>query len=218
MTMFTSGSDDYPLRCVKRGCNQKVDYVLAPYDINFGGPVVLPGFCYLGVCETHLKQQLSSGPWYVVCDYKGCRSQSQYGWKSSRGNINLCGEHMEEVRAALSAPSVTAEAQNIVRDATRDIATCCVLDPENDEYRDQKGKLDLTQTPWFFGILLCKKALSHMNPGDMLEVVLDDADSFDDLIKIVNRSNDRIAEKSTDDKLYRLCIVKGETKQFSQGG
>ena len=73
-------------------------------------------------------------------------------------------------------------------------------------------KLDLSDTISFLGLLKCQKELSQIEAGDLLEVVTDDLDMVNDLIKIVERSNDRVTERSQDGDRIKICIVKGNSK------
>ena len=73
-------------------------------------------------------------------------------------------------------------------------------------------KLDLSDTISFLGLLKCQKELSQIGAGDLLEVVTDDLDMVNDLIKIIERSNDRVTERSQDGDRIKICIVKGNSK------
>ena len=73
-------------------------------------------------------------------------------------------------------------------------------------------KLDLTDTVSFLSLLICQKELSQIGTGDSLEVVMDDPDMADDLIKIIERSNDRVADRSQDGNRIRIYIAKGNSK------
>ena len=70
--------------------------------------------------------------------------------------------------------------------------------------------LDLTDTVSFLSLLQCQKALAQMKAGDSIEIIMNDADMVNDLIKIVNRSNDRITEQSLNGNRYRIIITKGD--------
>jgi TusA-related sulfurtransferase len=73
-------------------------------------------------------------------------------------------------------------------------------------------KLDLSDTVSFLGLLKCQKELSQIGTGDLLEVIMDDPDMVNDLIKIIERSNDRVTERSQDGDRIKICIVKGNSK------
>ena len=73
-------------------------------------------------------------------------------------------------------------------------------------------KLDLTDTVSFLGILKCQKELSQIGAGDLLEVVMDDPDMVNDLITIIERSNDHVADRSQDGNRIKICIAKGNSK------
>ena len=64
----------------------------------------------------------------------------------------------------------------------------------------------------FVNLLKLKNRLACLKPGDLLEVVLSDEETVDDLEKIVNRSEDRIIKKTKEGDLIRVSIVKGVTK------
>jgi TusA-related sulfurtransferase len=57
-------------------------------------------------------------------------------------------------------------------------------------------------------LLKCKSTLAGMNSGDMLEILLQDPEVVDELIKIVERSNDRVVSKQRDSDHYRVTIRK----------
>ena len=71
-------------------------------------------------------------------------------------------------------------------------------------------KLDLTDTVSFLSLLKCQKELSQIEAGDSLEVVMDDLDMANDLIKIIHRSNDRVTERSQDGDRIKINITKGK--------
>jgi TusA-related sulfurtransferase len=71
-------------------------------------------------------------------------------------------------------------------------------------------KLDLTQHISFMGLLLCKQELDRMKPGSILEVTLDNTVLAEDLIKIIDRSVDKIVDRLRDDELFTISILKGE--------
>jgi TusA-related sulfurtransferase len=73
-------------------------------------------------------------------------------------------------------------------------------------------KLDLTDTVSFLGLLKCQKELAQIGTGDRLEVVMDDPGMVNDLIKIIERSNDRVTEQSQDGDCIKICIAKGNSK------
>jgi TusA-related sulfurtransferase len=73
-------------------------------------------------------------------------------------------------------------------------------------------KLNLIDTVSFLSLLKCQKELSQIGEGDSLEVVMDDMDMANDLIKIIDRSNDRITERSLNGNRYKITITKGTRK------
>ena len=70
--------------------------------------------------------------------------------------------------------------------------------------------LDLTDTVSFLSLLKCQKELAQLKPGDSLEVVMNDPDMVDDLITIVDRSMNRIAERSLNGDRFKIKITKEE--------
>ena len=73
----------------------------------------------------------------------------------------------------------------------------------------QKFELILSDTLPFVNLLKFKNEMIHLKPGDLLEVRLSDEDTVNDLEKIVNRSEDRIAEKIKEGDLIKISILKG---------
>ena len=73
-------------------------------------------------------------------------------------------------------------------------------------------KLNLTDTVSFLSLLKCQKELSQIREGDSLEVVMDDLDMAKDLIKIIDRSNDRVTDRSLNGDRFKIIITKGTTK------
>ena len=74
-------------------------------------------------------------------------------------------------------------------------------------------KLDLTDSVSFLSLLKCRKELSQIEAGDSLEVVMDDPGMANDLIKIIDRSNDRVTEQSQDGDRYKITITKGTSRE-----
>ena len=69
--------------------------------------------------------------------------------------------------------------------------------------------IDLSDTISFLSLLKCRKELAQLNAGDSLEVLANDAEMVDNLIKIVDRSNDLVTERSQDGERFKVCILKG---------
>ena len=67
-----------------------------------------------------------------------------------------------------------------------------------------KSELYLSGTISPLGLLKCKNRLYKMAPGDILEIFSNDSDIVDDLIKIIERSPDRIL--NIEQKAGEFCI------------
>lgn len=59
-------------------------------------------------------------------------------------------------------------------------------------------------------LLKCKSVLTRMNPGDILEVLVEDPDVVDELIKILKRSSDHVKEFYREENHFRIHLEKGE--------
>ena len=59
-------------------------------------------------------------------------------------------------------------------------------------------------------LLKCKSSLNVMKPGERLEVILGDPEVADDLLRIVERSSDRIITRKKEGDCYRVCIEKAK--------
>jgi TusA-related sulfurtransferase len=68
--------------------------------------------------------------------------------------------------------------------------------------------LDLTDTVSFVSLLKCQKELAQMKPGDSLEVIMNDPDMVEDLTKIVDRSMNRVTERSLNGDRFKIKITK----------
>jgi TusA-related sulfurtransferase len=73
----------------------------------------------------------------------------------------------------------------------------------------QKREISLLDTPSFVCLLKFKNELLHLSCGDLLEVVLDDDETWRDMEKIVTRSDDHIARMKKEDGLIEITIQKG---------
>ena len=69
-------------------------------------------------------------------------------------------------------------------------------------------QLDISGVLIPFGLVLCKAALARMAAGAILEIRLQDRDTFHDLVMILNRSGDQLLvwEQQNDD--YYLWVRK----------
>jgi TusA-related sulfurtransferase len=71
------------------------------------------------------------------------------------------------------------------------------------------ASLDLTDTVSFLGLLKCQKELSRLNPGETLEISTNDPKIVSDLVKIVERSNDQVINRSLQGETMIITIGKG---------
>ena len=74
--------------------------------------------------------------------------------------------------------------------------------------RESKIELDLKGIVSPVCLLKCKSVLAGMNTGDVLEILLQDPEVVDELIKIVERSEDRVMKSQRDGDHYRISIKK----------
>lgn len=58
-------------------------------------------------------------------------------------------------------------------------------------------------------LLKCKSMLAKINGGDVLEVILQDPEVVEELVKIVERSEDKIIDQQKEEDYYRINIQKG---------
>lgn len=70
-------------------------------------------------------------------------------------------------------------------------------------------KLDLRGMVAPLNLLKCQRYLKDMTPGDILEVLLSDADVIADLTTIIARSSDAVAYRKTGENGISLGIRKG---------
>jgi TusA-related sulfurtransferase len=69
--------------------------------------------------------------------------------------------------------------------------------------------LDLIDVVSPICLLKCKSALSRLNPGEVLEVLVQDEELVDSLSMILKRSHDRIEAFFKEGECYRISIRKG---------
>ena len=62
---------------------------------------------------------------------------------------------------------------------------------------------------WPVCFLECKRCLSKMNPGDILMISMRDPDAVEDLVMIVDRSDDQIVQTEKENDFFRIHIRKG---------
>lgn len=74
--------------------------------------------------------------------------------------------------------------------------------PQPDQHLDISGVL----IP--FGLVLCKAALTRMAAGAVLEIRLQDRDTFQDLLMIFDRSGDQLLAWEEQDDSYYLWVRK----------
>jgi TusA-related sulfurtransferase len=60
-------------------------------------------------------------------------------------------------------------------------------------------------------LLKCKRVLAGMNAGEMLEILLQDPDVVEELVKIVTRSADKVIQSAPEGDHYRIRLIKGGT-------
>ena len=58
-------------------------------------------------------------------------------------------------------------------------------------------------------LLKCKSFLEEMKSGNFLEVLVQDPEVVEDLVKIIERSKDQIVKVETEDEYFRIQIEKG---------
>ena len=73
----------------------------------------------------------------------------------------------------------------------------------------RKSELDLVGVGWPVCFLEYKRSLNGMEPGDILEISMQDPDAVDELVTIVRRSQDQLIEMKKEVDLYRIQIQKG---------
>ncbi|MEM5786802.1 MAG: sulfurtransferase TusA family protein [Syntrophobacteraceae bacterium] len=70
-------------------------------------------------------------------------------------------------------------------------------------------KLDLCGVIAPYCFLLCKSALSSLEPGAVLEICLSDRQSLDDLLVILDRSGEKILTQEQHGGFTRIRVQKG---------
>jgi TusA-related sulfurtransferase len=58
-------------------------------------------------------------------------------------------------------------------------------------------------------LLKCKQVLAEMNAGDMIEILLQDPDVVEALVKIIRRSPDEVIKSEPEGDHYRVHLKKG---------
>lgn len=75
--------------------------------------------------------------------------------------------------------------------------------------KNPKKSLDLIGVVSPVSLLECKRMLAEMAAGAELEVLLRDPDIVEDLVKIVERSHDRLLQCDRQGDHFRLILKKG---------
>jgi len=60
-------------------------------------------------------------------------------------------------------------------------------------------------------LLKCKRALAEMDAGEVLEILLQDPYVVEELLKIIERSADKVIQSEQEGDHYRIRLIKGET-------
>jgi len=58
-------------------------------------------------------------------------------------------------------------------------------------------------------LLKCKSALARLNPGEMLDVLVQDAEAVESISMILKQSEDRMEAFSKEGECYRISIRRG---------
>ena len=72
-----------------------------------------------------------------------------------------------------------------------------------------KLEINLIDTVSWLSLLKCKDVLSKMSMGDVVEVLIKDPEVIEDLVKIINRSQDQLLQTISEEDHYRIRIKKG---------
>ena len=73
----------------------------------------------------------------------------------------------------------------------------------------RKQKLDLVGIGWPVCFLECKRALGEIDRGVCLEIIMQDPDAVEELVTIVDRSQDQILQIRKKHDCYQIQIQKG---------
>ncbi|MEJ2097569.1 MAG: sulfurtransferase TusA family protein [Deltaproteobacteria bacterium] len=74
-------------------------------------------------------------------------------------------------------------------------------------------KLDLTDTVSFLSLLKCRQELSRLDRNQTLEITTNDPEMVSDLLKIIERSNDRVLKRSLQGETIHITIGKGTREE-----
>jgi len=76
-------------------------------------------------------------------------------------------------------------------------------------WMEMASTLDLIGVVSPICLLKCKSALSRLNPGEVLEVMVQDEEVVESLSMILKQSQDRMEAFSKEGECYRISIRKG---------
>jgi TusA-related sulfurtransferase len=74
-----------------------------------------------------------------------------------------------------------------------------------------ENELDLIGVVSPVCLLKCKSVLTQMRTGEVLEILLQDPDVVEELLKIIARSTDKVIQSTQEGDHYRIRLIKGET-------
>jgi TusA-related sulfurtransferase len=74
---------------------------------------------------------------------------------------------------------------------------------------EMASTLDLVGVVSPICLLKCKSALSQLNPGDVLDVLVQDEEVVESISMILKQSQDRVEAFSKEGECYRISIRRG---------
>jgi TusA-related sulfurtransferase len=83
--------------------------------------------------------------------------------------------------------------------------------------RKPDQQLDISGVLIPFSLVLCKSTLARMATGAVLEIRLQDRDTLQDLLMILNRSGDQILAWEQQNDAYCLWVRKSPGRQWAGG-
>jgi TusA-related sulfurtransferase len=69
-------------------------------------------------------------------------------------------------------------------------------------------QLDISGVVIPFGLVLCKSTLARMPAGEVLHICLQDYDTLQDLLIILDRSEDRVLDREQQGDYYHVWVQK----------
>ena len=75
---------------------------------------------------------------------------------------------------------------------------------------ETRTELRLTGIMYPFSLLVCRKTLYGLAPGDEIDVLISEPTALADLTRIIERSPDRILENRREGDCFRVRIRKGK--------